>query len=50
MTQIQLNDAAQRAHASRHTLIARRNEFSLGWCTAYVRWGRIYVVRDARNP
>lgn len=48
LTQSQIEAAARRARASvSETLTSRRNAFTIGWCTAFVQWGRIYVVQRA---
>jgi hypothetical protein len=47
MTPSQINKAARRARGNVQSLLDHRNAFTIGWCAAFVQWGRIHVVQRA---
>ena len=51
LTQAQIK-AARRA--ARSNLLAvfteRKNAFTIGWCAAFIQWGKIHVVQRAHPP
>jgi hypothetical protein len=49
LTDSQIQDATRRARAIvSAVLVEHRNEFTIGWCAAFVQFGRIHVVQRAR--
>jgi hypothetical protein len=48
LTDSQIQDATRRARAVvSAVLVEHRNEFTIGWCAAFVQFGRIHVVQRA---
>ena len=47
MTPSQINQAIRRARGNVQSLLDHRNAFTIGWCAAFVQWGRIHVVQCA---
>lgn len=45
MTPNQINQAARRARGNVQVLLDHRTAFTLGWCAAFVQWGRVHVVQ-----
>lgn len=46
MTSNQIHTATRNARAIVSTvLLSHRNEFTIGWCAAFVQWGRLHVVQ-----
>jgi len=48
MTPDQIKQATRRARGNVQSLLDRRNAFTIGWCAAFVQWGRLHVVQRAR--
>ena len=47
MTKAQIAKATQRARGNVQSLLDHRNAFTVGWCAAFVQWGRIHIVQRA---
>jgi hypothetical protein len=48
LTQAQIKAAARHARSNLlATFTDRRNAFTIGWCAAFVQWGRIHIVQRA---
>jgi hypothetical protein len=47
MTKAQLRKAVQIARGNVQSLLDHRNTFTIGWCAAFMQWGRIHVVQLA---
>jgi len=48
MTPSQIKAAARRARSNLlNGLCMHRNAFTIGWCAAFVQWGKIHVVQRA---
>lgn len=45
MTPSQIKQAARRARGNVQSLLDHRNAFTIGWCAAFVQWGRVHVVQ-----
>ena len=46
MTESQIKDARRRARGNLLAVFTeRRNAFTIGWCAAFIQWGRIHVVQ-----
>lgn len=51
MTRAQIDKAYRRARGNLiNGLCAHRNAFTIGWCAAFVQWGKIHVVQRAVLP
>jgi hypothetical protein len=49
MTPSQIQDAKRRARSNLlNGLCAQRKAFTIGWCAAFIQWGRIHVVQRAQ--
>lgn len=50
LTQSQIEAATRRARGVvSSVLLPHRNTFTVGWCAAFVQWGRVYVVQRAQG-
>ena len=48
LTQSQIKAATRRARSNLLAVLTdRRNAFTIGWCAAFVQWGRVHVVQRA---
>ncbi len=48
MNASQIQTATRRARAIVSTvLVEHRNAFTIGWCAAFVQWGRLHIVQRA---
>jgi hypothetical protein len=47
MTKAQIARAAKRARGNVQSLLDHRNTFTIGWCAAFMQWGRIHIVQRA---
>ena len=45
MSPSQIHKATQSARANVQTFLDHRNAFTIGWCAAFVQFGRIYIVQ-----
>jgi hypothetical protein len=51
MTKAQIDKVRCRARSNLlNGLCAQRKKFTIGWCAAFVQWGRIHVVQRAHMP
>ena len=51
MTQAQITAATKHARGNLlNGLCAHRNAFTIGWCAAFIQWGKIHVVQRAHLP
>ena len=51
MTQAQIKAATKSARSNLlNGLCAHRNAFTIGWCAAFIQWGKIHVVQRAHLP
>ena len=49
MTQSQIKTATRHARSNLlNGLCMHRNAFTIGWCAAFVQWGKIHVVQRAQ--
>lgn len=49
MTQAQIKAAHRRARGNLLAVFTeRKNAFTIGWCAAFIQWGRIHVVQRAQ--
>jgi hypothetical protein len=49
MTQSQIKAATKRARGNLlNGLCTHRNTFTIGWCAAFIQWGKIHVVQRAQ--
>ena len=49
MTQAQIKAATKRARGNLlNGLCEHRNAFTIGWCAAFIQWGKIHVVQRAQ--
>ena len=49
MTQAQIKAATKRARGDLlNGLCEHRNAFTIGWCAAFIQWGKIHVVQRAQ--
>ena len=47
LTQSQINKALRLARGNMQPLLDHRKPFSIGWCAAFMQWGRLHVVQRA---
>ena len=47
MTRAQKRTALRRARGNVDVLLSHKNAFTIGWCAAFVQWGRVHVVQRA---
>ena len=47
LTQSQIKAAHRRARGNVQSLLDHRNAFTIGWCAAFVQWGKIHVIQRA---
>ena len=48
LTQSQIKAADRRARGNLLAVFTeRKNAFTIGWCAAFVQWGRVHVVQRA---
>lgn len=48
LTKAQIKEAAQCARSNLlNGLCEHRNAFTIGWCAAFVQWGRLHIVQRA---
>jgi hypothetical protein len=44
----QIKDATRRGRANLlNGLCMHKNAFTIGWCAAFIQWGRVHVVQRA---
>ncbi len=49
LTQAQIDKATRHARSNLlNGLCVHRNAFTIGWCAAFVQWGRIHIVQRAQ--
>lgn len=47
MTKAQMEVARRRTRGNLTVLSEHRKIFTIGWCAAFVQWGRVHVVQRA---
>jgi hypothetical protein len=51
LTPAQIKAATRRSRSNLlNGLCMHRNAFTIGWCAAFMQWGRIHVVQRAHMP
>lgn len=51
LTQSQIESVTRRVRLVVSTvLLSHRKTFTIGWCAAFMQWGRVHVVQRAHLP